>query len=66
MTVAAQHPFHAAGLTTLDCPAALLTCKPGVVARTFDLEAGMPDKVVVQEGLVATGEPRGLLNKLPS
>jgi hypothetical protein len=29
-----------------------------VVARTPDLEAGMPDKVVVQEDVVATGEPR--------
>jgi hypothetical protein len=29
-----------------------------VVARTPDLEAGMPDKVVVQEDVVATGEPK--------
>jgi hypothetical protein len=59
MTVAAQHPFHAAGLTTLDCPAALLTCKPGAVAMTFDLAttADMPYRVVVQEDVVATGEP---------
>jgi hypothetical protein len=58
MATLGQPSFEEAALNTLDRPVVLLTCKPGVVAKAIDVEAGLPDKVVVQEDVVATGQPR--------
>ena len=53
MATLGEYPFEEAPLNTLDYPAVLLTCKPGVVAKAIGVEAGLPDKVVVQEDVVA-------------
>jgi hypothetical protein len=60
MAVLGEAPFEEAALNTLDAPAVLLTCKPGVAAesKSADVEAGSQTKVVVQEDVVATGQPR--------
>jgi hypothetical protein len=58
MASAGAPSFQETPLNTLDAPTVLLTCKPGVMAQPVDLEAGLPEQVVVQEDVVATGRPR--------